>query len=69
MLNGACDPKSGVTIDGQTSRFHCDSAVVVRTLRGTVLIHFADKRGDDGRTLGFAGTIEGKQGFGADRYR
>lgn len=65
FVSGVCDPKSGVTIDGRTSRFWCDSAVVVRTQRGTVLIHFADKKGDDGRILGFAGTIEGRQGFGA----
>ncbi|MBV2150457.1 hypothetical protein KRZ98_19830 [Sphingobium sp. AS12] len=31
-----------------------------------MLIQFTDKSGDDGRILGFAGTIEGKQGFGAD---
>ena len=30
------------------------------------MIQFTDKAGDDGRILGFAGTIEGKQGFGAD---
>lgn len=39
---------------------------MVRTERGTVLIQFADKSGDDGRLLGFGGTIEGKQGFGAE---
>jgi len=63
---GTCDPKSGVTVDGQTSRFACDVAVIARTDRGTVLIQFTDKHGDDGRILGFAGTIEGKQGLGAD---
>ncbi|PBN43108.1 hypothetical protein [Sphingobium sp. D43FB] len=67
VINGTCDPKSGVTIDnGDPSRFACDSAVIARTERGTVLIQFTDKSGDDGRILGFAGTIEGKQGFGAD---
>ena len=38
----------------------------MRSERGTVLIQFTDKQGDDGRILGFAGTIEGRQGFGAD---
>lgn len=66
VIDGICDRKSGVTIDGEISSFGCDSAVVVRTARGTVLIQFTDKSGDDGRILGFAGTIEGKQGFGAD---
>lgn len=67
IVSGVCDPKSGVTIDdGESSQFGCDSAVIARTQRGTVLIQFTDKRGDDGRSLGFAGTIEGKQGFGAD---
>lgn len=67
VINRTCDPKSGVTIDnGEPTRFACDSAVIARTERGTVLIQFTDKSGDDGRILGFAGTIEGKQGFGAD---
>lgn len=67
IVSGACDPKSGVTIDsGELSRLECDTAVVMRADRGTVLIQFTDKAGDDGRILGFAGTIEGKQGFGAD---
>lgn len=66
VVDGTCDPKSGVTIDdGENSSFGCDSAIIVRTPRG-VLIQFADKSGDDGRLLGFAGTIEGKQGFGAN---
>lgn len=67
IANGFCDAKSGVTIDGNTSQFACDSVVIVRTDRGTVLIQFTDKSGDDGRILGFAGIIEGKQGFGADQ--
>jgi hypothetical protein len=67
VVSGICDPKSGVTIDnGESGGFACDSAVIARTERGTVLIQFTDKSGDDGRILGFAGTIEGKQGFGAD---
>lgn len=67
IVNGTCEPQSGVTIDnGESSGFGCDTAVVARTDRGTVLIQFTDKAGDDGRILGFAGTIEGKQGFGAD---
>ncbi len=67
IVSGTCDPMSGVTIgNGETSKFLCDSAVVMRSERGTVLIQFTDKTGDDGRILGFAGTIEGKQGFGAD---
>lgn len=67
IINGTCDPKSGVAIDdGENSPFGCDSAVITRTQRGTVLIQFTDKKGDDGRILGFAGTIEGKQGFGAE---
>lgn len=67
IVTGTCDPKSGVTInDGGNGGFACDTAVVTRTDRGTVLIQFTDKAGDDGRILGFAGTIEGKQGFGAD---
>lgn len=68
IISGSCDPKSGVTIDdGEASSFSCDVAVIARTDRGTVLIQFADKKGDDGRMLGFAGTIEGKQGFGAEQ--
>lgn len=67
IASGVCDPKSGVTIDdGGNNQFACDTAVIARTQRGTVLIQFTDKSGDDGRILGFAGTIEGKQGFGAD---
>lgn len=67
IVNGTCDPKSGVTVDdGESSGFGCDTAVIARTDRGTVLIQFTDKAGDDGRILGFGGTIEGKQGFGAD---
>ena len=67
IVGGACEPTSGVSIDGgQASTFACDSAVIALTQRGTVLIQFTDKRGDDGRILGFAGTIEGRQGFGAD---
>jgi hypothetical protein len=67
IVGGACEPTSGVSIDdAQTSNFACDNAVIARTERGTVLIQFADKSGDDGRILGFAGTIEGKQGLGAD---
>lgn len=67
IASGSCDKRSGVTIDqGETSQFGCDTAVIARTERGTVLIQFTDKSGDDGRILGFAGTIEGKQGFGAE---
>lgn len=68
FASGRCDAKSGVTIDdGEFSRFSCDIAVISRTERGSVLIQFGDKKGDDGRLLGFAGTIEGRQGFGADK--
>lgn len=67
VVSGVCDPKSGVTVnDSDASQLACDTAVITRTQRGTVLIQFTDKLGDDGRILGFAGTIEGKQGFGAD---
>lgn len=67
FISGVCDSKSGVVVDdGESSQFGCNSAVITRTQRGTVLVQFADKRGDDGRILGFAGTIEGKQGFGAE---
>lgn len=67
IVEGICSAESGVTVnDGKTNQFGCDSAVVVRTARGTILIQFADKSGDDDRILGFAGTIEGKQGFGVD---
>ena len=67
IISGPCDPRSGVTIgDDEASKFACDTAIVMRSDSGTVLIQFTDKRGDDGRILGFAGTIEGKQGFGAD---
>lgn len=67
IVSGRCDEKSGVTIDdGENSQFACDVAVITRSDRGTVLIQFTNKSGEDGRILGFAGTIEGKQGFGAD---
>lgn len=67
IVSGTCNPKSGVTIDhGDSGGFACDTAIVAWTERGTVLIQFTDKAGDDGRILGFAGTIEGKQCFGAD---
>ncbi len=67
IVTGTCDPKSGVTIDnGENSQFGCDTAIIARVPNGTVLIQFTDKLGDDGRILGFAGTIEGKQGFGAE---
>jgi hypothetical protein len=68
VVDGKCNPKSGVTIDGgDMSQFGCDSAVIMRMQSGAVLIQFTDKGGDDGRILGFAGMIEGKQGFGADK--
>ena len=67
--SGKCSTKSGVTVgDGEISQFGCDAVVIARTARG-VLIQFADKTGDDGRLLGFAGTIEGKQGFGAEKVQ
>ena len=67
VLSGTCDARSGVSIDGEGGgEFACDTAIVLRSDRGTVLIQFTDKSGDDGRILGFGGTIEGKQGFGAD---
>lgn len=67
IANGTCGHQSGVTIDGgQLSRLYCDTVVIGRSERGTVLIQFTDIQGDDGRILGFAGTIEGRQGFGAD---
>ena len=67
VVSGQCDARSGVTIDdGENNQFSCDSAVIARTDRGAVLIQFTDRSGDDGRILGFAGTIEGRQGFGAD---
>lgn len=67
IVSGTCEPMSGVVIDdGESNSFGCDTAVIARTERGTVLIQFTDKLGDDGRILGFAGTIEGRQGFGAD---
>lgn len=69
IVNGSCGPASSVSINGDTTgRFACDSAIITRTPRG-VLIQFTDKKGDDGRILGFAGVIEGKQGFGADRIQ
>jgi hypothetical protein len=67
IVNGRCGPQSGVTIDeGEISQFSCDVAVLARMQNGTVLIQFTDRSGDDGRILGFAGTIEGRQAFGAD---
>ncbi|WP_375289606.1 hypothetical protein [Qipengyuania sp.] len=66
IAEGACDPDSGVTIDGEKNDFACDVAVIMRAQLGTVLIQFTDKAGDDGRIVGFGGVIEGKQGFGAD---
>ena len=67
IAKGTCDPTSSVTIDeGEPNIFGCDVAVVTRSERGSVLIQFSDLAGDDGRILGFAGTIEGKQGFGAE---
>jgi hypothetical protein len=67
LVSGTCDQKSGVSIDdGANEHFACNIAVITRTQRGTVLIQFTDRSGDDGRILGFAGVIEGKQGFGAD---
>jgi hypothetical protein len=67
VVSGTCDAKSGVTVNGsEKSTFGCDIAVITRAQSGAILIQFTDKRGDDGRILGFAGTIEGKQGFGAD---
>lgn len=47
IVNGTCDPKSGVTINGEEpSQFDCDTAVIARTERGTVMIQFTDKSGD-----------------------
>lgn len=66
IANGACEDQSGVTIDGQFSDFGCDVAIITRSEKGTVLIQFTDRSGDDGRIVGFGGTIEGRQGFGAD---
>ena len=67
IVSGTCDTQSGVTIDeGDLNRLYCDTVIIMRSERGTVLIQFTDKQGDDGRVLGFAGTIEGRQGFGAD---
>lgn len=69
VASGKCSAKSGVTVgDGEISHFDCDVVVIAHTTRG-VLIQFADKTGDDGRLLGFAGTIEGKQGFGAEKLQ
>jgi hypothetical protein len=69
-VDGTCDSKTGVVIDdGEMARFACDSAVLARTDRGTVLIQFAAKHGDDRRILGFAGTLEGKQDLGAERVQ
>ena len=65
--SGTCDTQSGVTIDdGVLNQLFCDTVVVARSDRGTILIQFTDKAGDDGRILGFGGTMEGRQGFGAD---
>ena len=70
LASGTCDSTTGVTIDdGSPIQFACDMAVIARTDRGTVLIQFADKKGGDGRILGFAGRIEGKQAFGAERVQ
>lgn len=70
VAHGTCDAQSGVTINGQRSgSFACDMVAVTRTQRGSVIIQFTDRRGDDGRVLGFAGMIEGKQGFGADQVQ
>lgn len=66
IADGVCEEQSGVTIDGQFSDFGCDVAIITRSERGTVLIQFTDRSGDDGRIVGFGGTIEGRQGFGAD---
>lgn len=66
LAEGKCDRRTQVTVDGNDSSFSCDSASITRSDRGSVLIQFTDKAGDDGRILGFAGTIEGKQGWGAD---
>ena len=64
---GVCDEKSGVSInDEEAGQYACDTVVLMRSDRGTVLVQFADSTGDDGRMLGFGGVIEGKQGFGAD---
>lgn len=69
VQSGTCSSKSGVALDdGETSGFGCDVVIIARTARG-VLIQFTDKKGDDGRILGFAGTIEGKQGFGAEKIQ
>ena len=70
MVSGSCDSTTGVTLDdGSPIQFACNMAVIARTDRGTVLIQFADKKGGDGRILGFAGRIEGKQAFGAERVQ
>lgn len=70
VAHGTCDAQSGVTINGQRSGpFACDMVAVTRTQRGSVIVQFTDRRGDDGRVLGFAGMIEGKQGFGADQLQ
>lgn len=67
IVEGACDSKTGVTVgNDEKSDFQCDVAVVTRSPQGTVLIQFTDKASVDGRILGFAGTIEGRQSFGAD---
>jgi len=67
LVEGRCDQKSGVRIgDSPTSTFGCDVGIITRSDRGTVLFQFTDKAGEDGRILGFAGTLEGKQSLGAD---
>ena len=69
IASGKCSPQSGVTGGNEEiSLFACDSVVIAHTVRG-ILIQFADKSGDDGRLLGFAGTMEGKQGFGAEKLQ
>ena len=69
IASGKCSTQSGVTVgDGPISHFGCDVVVIAHTARG-ILIQFAEKTGDDGRLLGFAGTIEGKQGFGAEKLQ
>lgn len=68
IVEGKCSPTSGVIIDNEPlGRLYCDTAVISRAGNGNIIIQFTDKAGDDGRILGFAGPIEGRQGFGADR--
>lgn len=69
IASGKCSPESGVTVgESEISQFGCDVVIIARTARG-ILIQFTDKKGDDGRILGFAGTMEGKQGFGAEKLQ